>query len=59
MATLKDASGEAANNQYRYPRLFNLEMLAFTLAALSALAMLWTVLSPRRGRCGVCGEGVI
>ena len=46
MATLKDASGEAANNQYRYPRLFNLEMLAFTLAALSALAMLWTVLSP-------------
>ena len=46
MASLKDASSEAANNQYRYPRLFNLEMFAFTVAALSALAMLWTVLSP-------------
>ena len=46
MASLKDASSEASNNQYRYPRLFNLEMFAFTVAALSALAMLWTVLSP-------------
>ena len=36
MASLKDASSEASNNQYRYPRLFNLEMFAFTVAALSA-----------------------
>ena len=46
MPSLKDASSESASSQYRYPRLFNLEMFAFTVAALSALAMLWTVLSP-------------
>lgn len=43
---MKETAHTQQNEKRRQPRFFNLEMLSLTIAALSALVMIWTVMSP-------------